>query len=171
MTQSFESPVAPADNLKELPKLGALEIFGRMLHASQERNDMLSGLQRSHEKYGEAVAFNLPAIKMVNLFGPDANRFVLLDQERIFSARKPWMAIMGKIFPNGLLLLDGDEHKLNRKVMHTAFTRPALSGYTELMNTIVDEETELALTPRCPNRTAAQSPRREATRRGTRRRR
>ena len=81
MTQSFESPVAPADNLKELPKLGALEIFGRVLRASQERNDMLSGLQRSHEKYGEAVAFNLPAMKMVNLFGPDANRFVLLDQD------------------------------------------------------------------------------------------
>ncbi|MBW2387020.1 MAG: cytochrome P450 [Deltaproteobacteria bacterium] len=145
MTRAFENsdaenPVAPAVALKELPKLGAVDIFQRLMHASQERNDMLSGLRRSHEKYGEAVATNLPGMKMVNLFGPDANRFVLLDQERIFSARKPWMMIMGKIFPNGLLLLDGDEHKLNRKVMHTAFTRPALRGYTERMNTIVAEE-------------------------------
>ena len=66
---------------------------------------------------------------MVNLFGPDANRLVLLDRDRIFSSRQPWMPIMGRIFPNGLLLRDGDEHKQHRKIMHEAFTRPALREY------------------------------------------
>ena len=60
---------------------------------------------------------------MVNLFGPDANRLVLLDRDGIFSARKPWIAIMGRIFPNGLLLRDGAEHKHHRKIMHEAFKR------------------------------------------------
>ena len=31
---------------------------------------------------------------------------------------------MGRIFPNGLLLRDGAEHKHHRKIMHEAFTRP-----------------------------------------------
>ena len=75
--------------------------------------------------------------KLVNLFGPDANRFVLLDREHIFSARRPWMQIMGRIFPNGLLLRDGDEHKQHRKLMHEAFTRPALREYGERMEPMI----------------------------------
>ena len=96
-----------ASALKELPRQALSDIWHRMLNASAERRDMLSGLQRAHEKYGDAAAMRLPGMQMVNLFGPDANRLVLLDTERIFSARKPWMMIMGKIFPDGLLLLDG----------------------------------------------------------------
>ena len=78
--------------------------------------------------------------KFLNLFGPDANRFVLLDQDRIFSARRPWMQIMGRIFPNGLLLRDGDDHKHHRKIMHEAFKPPVLCDYVERMNTRVDAE-------------------------------
>ncbi|MCS5619456.1 MAG: cytochrome P450 [Myxococcota bacterium] len=134
-----QSGTGEASALKELPRQGLSDIWYRVVNASAERRDMLSGLQRAHEKYGDAATVRLPGMRMVNLFGPDANRLVLLDTERIFSARKPWMMIMGKIFPDGLLLLDGGEHKWNRKVMHTAFTRPALHGYTEQMNDIVEQ--------------------------------
>ena len=44
---------------------------------------------------------------------------------------------MGRIFPNGLLLRDGDEHKHHRKIMHEAFTRPALREYVERMNPMI----------------------------------
>jgi cytochrome P450 len=126
--------------LNELPQQKLRDLLGRFASGKRERKNMLSGLQRTHERYGEAVITRLPNMRMVNLFGPDANRYVLLDPDRIFSARKPWMMIMGKIFPDGLLLLDGAEHKFDRKIMHTAFTRPALRGYTERMNAIVAEE-------------------------------
>ena len=70
---------------------------------------MLSRLQRMYAERGPVVALNVGPFKMVNLFGPDANRLVLLDRDRIFSARQPWMMIMGRIFPNGLrcTLVDG----------------------------------------------------------------
>ncbi len=100
---------------------------------------MLRALRHDYEQHGVASYSHVGFAKMVNLFGPDANRFVLLDKDRIFSARKPWMLIMGRIFPNGLLLMDGQEHKTNRKIMHTAFTRPALRGYAERMNPMVAE--------------------------------
>ena len=126
--------------LQELPRFGLSDFVLRLRNLRSQRNDMLSGLARAHEKFGNAVMIHMPGVKMVNLFGPDANRMVLLDQDRVFSARQPWMMIMGKIFPNGLLLLDGDKHKLDRKVLHTAFTRPALRGYTDHMNEIVTDE-------------------------------
>jgi cytochrome P450 len=147
MSHALDSEPRPkhADSgavLKELPRLRFSEIANRFMRPDKARKDMLSGLDTSYRKYGNAVSAPLGIINMVNLFGPDANRLVLLDQERIFSARKPWMDIMGRIFPDGLLLLDGDEHKRDRKIMHTAFTRPALRGYAEQMNSIVEQEIE-----------------------------
>ncbi|RIK94721.1 MAG: cytochrome P450 [Proteobacteria bacterium] len=102
------------------------------------RIDMLKPLQRLHGRYGNAVMHHAGLFRMVNLFGPDANRLVLLDRDGIFSARKPWMAIMGRIFPNGLLLRDGADHKHQRKIMHEAFKRGALRSYAERMNPMIE---------------------------------
>jgi cytochrome P450 len=45
---------------------------------------------------------------------------------------------MGRIFPRGLLLRDGDDHKHHRKIMHLPFKRPPLREYGELMNARVE---------------------------------
>lgn len=101
---------------------------------------MLGRLQEIWDAHGPVSYAELGLMKLVNLFGPDANRFVLLDNARLFSARKPWMTIMGRVFPNGLLLMDGDEHTLNRKIIHTAFTSHALRSYAERMNPMIAAE-------------------------------
>lgn len=129
------SPTAAA----AVPRASRWELVRALLSGGSERIDMLSRLRRMHERYGPVVLLDLGLIQYVNLFGPDANRFVLLDKERLFSARRPWMQIMGRIFPNGLLLRDGDEHKQHRKIMREAFTRPALRQYGERMNPLIGE--------------------------------
>jgi cytochrome P450 len=139
MTGDLSRSAAKA-GLRELPKLRLSAFLSRVLDSEKERVDMLGGLRETYERHGNAAAISLPFIKFVYLFGPDANRRVLLDPERIFSARKPWMEIMGRIFPNGLLLLDGERHKADRKIMHSAFTRPALRHYAMQMNPIVESE-------------------------------
>ena len=98
------------------------------------RVDMLTPLREMHERYGNAVLHDARFFRMAHLFGPDANRQVLLDRDGIFSARKPWDAIMGRIFPNGLLLRDGEDHKQHRRILHEAFKRPALRAYAERMS-------------------------------------
>jgi cytochrome P450 len=65
---------------------------------------------------------------------------VLLDRDRIFSARRPWMMIMGKIFPNGLLLMDGDTHRHHRRIMQPTFKRPVLRQYVERMHPMIEAE-------------------------------
>ena len=123
-----------------IPKIGLLQLLSRMLLSGRdERVDMLSGLSRQYDELGPIVLQDAGLMKMVNLFGPDANRLVLLDQNRIFSARRPWMQIMGRIFPDGLLLLDGGTHKHQRKIMHLPFRRPALRIYAEHMGEMIDE--------------------------------
>src|SRR5262249_34661108 len=122
----------------DIPRASRWETLLALLGGRRERIDMLSRLQRLYRERGPVVAQNAGPFKMINLFGPDANRLVLLDRDRIFSARRPWMMIMGRIFPNGLLLRDGDEHTRHRKIMHEAFTRPALRQYLERMNPMVE---------------------------------
>jgi cytochrome P450 len=120
-----------------VPKLGFLQGMRVVLASGGGRVDMLSGLEQQYARLGPVVLQLSGPFKLVNLFGPEANRVVLMDRDQIFSARQPWTQIMGRIFPNGLLLRDGAEHKHHRKIMHEAFTRPALREYVERMNPII----------------------------------
>jgi cytochrome P450 len=122
---------------RRIPQAGYRGLLRALFSRDGGRVDMLSNLQRQHDRYGAVVMQRVPMFRMVNLFGPDANRFVLLDRDRIFSARRPWDQIMGQIFPNGLLLMDGEPHKQQRKIMHEAFTRPALRSYLDRMNPMI----------------------------------
>jgi cytochrome P450 len=132
MTEAAASPA-----LREMPRASLADAARNFLQ-SMLRVDMRSSLERMHARYGNGVLHGTGPMTMVHLFGPDANRQVLLDRDGLFSARKPWMAIMGRIFPNGLLLRDGQEHKHQRKIMHEAFKRNALRSYAERMNPMIE---------------------------------
>jgi len=136
MTQSTETTSSPGA-ARQLPNAGIGWLLRELLSPDGGRVDMLSRLRTLHERHGPAVMQRLPGFTMVNLFGPDANRLVLLDRDRIFSSKQPWDLIMGRIFPNGLLLRDGEEHKHHRKIMHEAFTRPVLREYGARMNPMI----------------------------------
>ena len=88
---------------REIPRSPALRILKAFV-LQGTRLDVRAHNQTNYEEFGPVVGQGWGRFKSVNLYGPDANRFVLLDRDKIFSAREPWMMIMGKIFPNGLLL-------------------------------------------------------------------
>ena len=123
--------------LKDVPRLGFLNGMRQLLASGGGRVDMLTGLRDQYASHGSVVLQLSGPFKLINLFGPDANRLVLMDRDQIFSAKRPWDQIMGRIFTNGLLLRDGADHKHHRKIMHEAFTRPALREYVERMHPIV----------------------------------
>jgi len=132
-------PAASVRGIEHVPRAGWRHILRAMLDSEGGRSDMRSGQQKLYAQHGPIVRHDIGLFRMVFLLGPDANRLVLLDKDRIFSARKPWNDIMGKIFPRGLLLRDGEEHKHHRKIMLEAFKRPALRGYGERMNPMIEQ--------------------------------
>jgi len=123
----------------EIPRMSTLALLRMLLQSGGGRIDMRSGLEDLYREKGPVVVQGAGPLRFVNLFGPDTNRYVLLDRDQLFSSRRPWMQIMGRIFPNGLLLRDGDEHKHHRKIMHEAFRRPILCDYAERMNPRIAE--------------------------------
>lgn len=124
----------------DIPKLGLRDTVRAILAGGGGRSGMHATLRRMYDAYGPISAGRGGPIRFVHLFGPDANRFVLLDREGVFSARRPWMQIMGRIFPNGLLLRDGEEHRRHRRILQEAFTTPALHGYAERMSPMITAE-------------------------------
>ena len=123
--------LVPALDLPLPPEPGVLETFrrGRLM-----RSDPLTCTQRMYESEGPVVGQRMGLFRSVNLFGPDAVKHVLLNREGIFSNKRAWDLIIGKIFTNGLMLRDGEDHRNQRSIMQGAFKRPALEEYLAHMN-------------------------------------
>lgn len=100
--------------------------------------DPLDGAQRLHAACGPAVMEKWGPLRIVNLFGPDANELVLMNRDGNFVNRPAWNFFLGEIFPNGLMLRDGDDHRKHRRVMRAGFTKAAITDYLRVMQPIVD---------------------------------
>jgi len=58
---------------------------------------------------------------------------LLVRQQDNFLSQEAWETSLGTLFPNGLMLMDGDRHLRHRTLMRQAFTREALDGYLPMM--------------------------------------
>jgi len=121
----------------QIPRMPVSRMLRIVLSSGGGRMNMSNNLNTQYRELGPVVRQIGGPFKFVNMFGPDANRLVLLDRDGMFSAQRPWTQIMGNIFPNGLLLKDGTDHKHHRRLIHEAFKRPVLREYVEKMNPIV----------------------------------
>ena len=70
----------------------------------------------------------------VNLIGPDANELVLFDRDKIFSSEQGWGPILNLLFPRGLMLMDFDKHRADRKTLSVAFKPEPLRHYATDLN-------------------------------------
>ncbi len=121
---------------RDVPRVPLHESLGAARHM---RRDMLGVVGSRFERHGPVVRQGAGPMRMVNLAGPDAARMLLLDREGIFSAKRSWDLIMGRIFTGGLLLRDGDDHRMHRRLLREAFRTPALESYLERMNPMLDD--------------------------------
>jgi cytochrome P450 len=126
---------APDGARRPMPRASWWETFRETL---QYRDRTLALISDLYLRHGPVVLQRTALVPLVSLFGPDANRFVLLNQQQALSAKRAWDLIMGRIFPNGLLLRDGDDHRHHRRIMQVAFHPSALREYVDRMNPQID---------------------------------
>jgi len=99
----------------------------------QSYNNPLEHGQYLQQRYGNVVMQKMGKMKFVHLFGADANRLALLNPDQILSNKKSWEMIIGRIFPNGLMLRDGEDHRYHRRLMQAGFKSRAMQGYLTQM--------------------------------------
>ena len=119
------------ESLKDIPGESGLPIIGHTLQFMKNCNDLFS---KMHDRYGPVYYNRFLAAKVVHLLSPEGNEFVLLDREKNFSARQAWNMNLKHLFPNGLMLRDGDDHRYHRRLLGAPFKSAALDHYVDIMN-------------------------------------
>ena len=94
------------------------------------------------EKYGRVYRNNAFGGTVVALIGADANELVLFDRQKIFSSEQGWGPILDKLFPRGLMLMDFDHHRADRKALSIAFKPEPMRHYVGSLNRGISERME-----------------------------
>ena len=96
-------------------------------------NDPLGHAREVQARYGNAVRQQVGAISLIHLYGAEAHRLALVNEGQVFSNKQAWDFIIGRIFPNGLMLRDGDDHRYHRRLMQAGFKTAAMRRYMQTM--------------------------------------
>lgn len=137
-TAHTDSPAQkqPAANIMDIPGEQGLPIIGNTLKLLKDPKKYGQHMQ---ETYGKVYRNNVFFNTTVNMIGPEANEFVLMDKGKNFSSEKGWGVYLERLFPRGLMLMDFDEHKAHRHVMGAAFKSGPMKGYLERLNDAMPE--------------------------------
>jgi cytochrome P450 len=131
---SMQSVVSPAfsftppkrNTLTHIPGNEGWPIIGKTL---QVLADPKGFIEKNAARYGLVYRTHMFGETSISLLGPEANELVLFDQAKLFSSTYGWGAILGRLFPRGLMLLDFDEHRLHRRALSVAFKSGPMKSY------------------------------------------
>ncbi|WP_225206937.1 cytochrome P450 [Novosphingobium huizhouense] len=85
-------------------------------------------------KYGPVYRTRSFGRRGVTLVGPDANELVLFDRDKLFSNEQGWGPILNLLFPRGLMLMDHEAHRIDRRALSIAFKPEPMRAYCGQLN-------------------------------------
>jgi cytochrome P450 len=74
------------------------------------------------------------------MVGAEANELMLFDRDKLFSSEMGWGPVLNLLFPRGLMLMDFDHHRMDRRALGIAFKPEPMRGYTQDMNRIFRDQ-------------------------------
>ena len=126
----LSAPVA--GSLSHLPGENGLPFIGNTLRVLR---DPMAFTNRMVARYGPVYRNNAFGGPSAVLIGPEANELVLFDRDRNFSSEQGWGPLLNLLFPRGLMLMDFERHRADRRVMSVAFKPDAMRHYAKELNT------------------------------------
>lgn len=127
MSSQLEQTRLPASTLPPGPK--PLPYVGNALSF---RNNPLRYLEQLQRTYGKMATVYLGSTPVVLLFRPEHVRYVLTENPRNFTNREIAQGLRGLI-GDGLLTIDGDAHRQQRRLVQPAFHRKRVEGFADIM--------------------------------------
>ncbi|HCF29352.1 MAG TPA: cytochrome P450 [Cyanobacteria bacterium UBA11049] len=89
-------------------------------------------------RYGKVFKGQIFGKKVAYLIGADANKLVLVEQAEHMSSYIGWY-FLEPLFGRGILLQDGEEHRVTRRLMYPAFHGKAIATYFDTIKNIVQD--------------------------------
>jgi cytochrome P450 len=102
------------------------------LKALAQQRHILAALEVIHDELGDVFGLPLPGFNATMLVGPDANRFLLVEEKDSFRWRAESDPVT-HLLRHGVLVEDGDSHDQLRREMNPSLHKAMLEGYAETM--------------------------------------
>ncbi|WP_164118748.1 cytochrome P450 [Sphingorhabdus sp. Alg239-R122] len=125
------TPVQDEGALMAIPGEEGIPFFGVTLR--QLKDPYKFGFEM-YKKHGPIYRINSFGRTQVGMLGAEANELVLFDRAKIFSSEQGWGPVLNLLFPRGLMLMDFDHHRADRKALSIAFKPGPMRHYAEKLN-------------------------------------
>ena len=124
-------PAGSKRDLKALPGEDGWPLVGNTFRVLR---DPAGFGNRMRATYGNVYRNNAFGQRSVQLVGADANELVLMDRDKLFSSEQGWGPLLNLLFPRGLMLMDFDHHRAERKVLGVAFKPEPMRHYAQRLD-------------------------------------
>ena len=128
--QHWSQPL-PAHALDQIPGEGGWPLVGNTFKMLADPHAFS---QRMYETYGPVYKNWAFGRWNVGLIGADANELMLFDREKLFSSEQGWGPVLDQLFPRGLMLIDFDHHRADRRALSIAFKPSPMRHYADALN-------------------------------------
>ena len=142
-------PLNPPSSLKAIPGERGWPFVGNTFEVLK---DPLAFTRKMVAKHGPVYRNNSFGGDSVVLLGPDANELVLFDKEKNFSSEQGWGPVLNLVFPRGLMLMDFEKHRADRKALTldlaaTSFLGVPLGDEAAKINQAFVDEVQASVSP------------------------
>ncbi|WP_085808712.1 cytochrome P450 [Sphingomonas sp. TZW2008] len=124
-------PLNPPSSLNAIPGERGWPFIGNTFEVLK---DPLAFTRKMVAKHGPVYRNNSFGGDSVVLLGPEANELVLFDKDKNFSSEQGWGPVLNLVFPRGLMLMDFEKHRADRKALSVAFKPEPMKHYAEELN-------------------------------------
>lgn len=124
-------PRGQGQDLDHIPGKDGWPIIGNTLDLINNYTDFV---RQMYQQYGPVYRSRGFGGRSVSMLGPDANELVMFDREKLFSSEQGWGPVLNLLFPRGLMLMDFDHHRADRKTLSIAFKPEPMRHYADSLN-------------------------------------
>ena len=117
--------------LAHIPGEDGLPILGTTLRVIK---DPINFSRQMVEKYGSVYRTYNFGKDNVMLLGADATELVMFNKDKIFSNEQGWGPVLNNLFPRGLMLMDFERHRADRKALSVAFKPGPMKHHCKVLN-------------------------------------
>ncbi len=124
-------PALPKGALDHIPGEKGWPVLGNTLPLLR---DPLNFAKNMVAKYGRVYRNNAFGGDQITMVGAEANELMLFDRDKVFSNEQGWGPMINYLFPRGLMLMDFDHHRMDRRTLSVAFKPEPMRNYADALN-------------------------------------
>jgi sterol 14-demethylase len=114
----------------KIPTLPGLPLLGNALDFAR---DPIALMQRGYEQHGSVFKFHLGRKPALALIGPDHNRFVLEQTDKLFTMQEGYKFLIPMFGEKVFFVAGHDEYLEQKEIMKPAFRGAMMASYVQVM--------------------------------------